>query len=299
MRRFLFTKRLMAVIAAALLAAMPASAQTRIANIAAHPALWSVRTSGATVYLFGSLHLLPANLVWHTLQIDAALAASGIFVFEAPLDESGTSAVAEFVRKNGALPPGKTLPSLLDAKSLADYRAALATAGIAPDALDRERPWLAAIAIDVAYLQRLHYLVADGVDRQIYALARARKCEIRSLETVDQQMALFMPKDEKLERAEFDSDLREFRDQQNTIGAMVDAWSAGDVKRVGNLVARDLDPAARKLLIDDRNTAWVTTLETMLAAHGTYFVTVGTGHLAGPNGVPALLRARGSHVDGP
>ena len=40
-------------------------------------------------------------------------------------------------------------------------------------------------------------------------------------------------------------------------------------------------------------------LETMLNQKHVYFVTVGAGHLAGPKGVPALLRQDGYRVDGP
>jgi uncharacterized protein YbaP (TraB family) len=37
----------------------------------------------------------------------------------------------------------------------------------------------------------------------------------------------------------------------------------------------------------------------MLAEPHTYFITVGAGHLLGPKGVPALLRAKGYRVEGP
>jgi uncharacterized protein YbaP (TraB family) len=59
------------------------------------------------------------------------------------------------------------------------------------------------------------------------------------------------------------------------------------------------NPRAEKTLFDDRNRAWVKKLEAMLTQKHIYFVTVGAGHLAGPKGVPALLRADGYNVDGP
>jgi uncharacterized protein YbaP (TraB family) len=82
---------------------------------------------------------------------------------------------------------------------------------------------------------------------------------------------------------------------------MVDAWGAGDAKSVGRLMNKSLDtePGARKLLIDDRNHNWIKILDEVLAKPGVVFVTVGTGHLVGPGGVPALLRKQGYIVDGP
>ncbi len=277
-----------------------ALADEHIGRIAAHPALWTVRSDTSTVYLFGSIHLLPANLSWRTPRIDHALDDADTFVFEAPIGGAGQADVADFIRRNGSLPKGTTLRSLLSKKTLTDYRHALALAHLAPAALDGDRPWLAALILDVAYLQQLHYLAADGIDQQIFSLAQAEKKAVRYFETPAQQLSLFMPKNKKLEMAEFEVGLREFQSEQNDIGAMVDAWGAGDVKTVGRLMNKDLEraPDAKKLLIDDRNEAWIKSLDEMLAERSVYFVTVGTGHLVGRKGIPALLRAQGYRVDG-
>ncbi|HTW33071.1 MAG TPA: TraB/GumN family protein [Rhizomicrobium sp.] len=285
----------------ALLCAAPASAQVQMAKIAAHPALWTVHSKTATVYLFGSIHLLPANVVWHTREIDRAMESATTFMFEAPLDAAGKAQVADFVREHGSLPKGTTLRSLLPPQTLADYQRALTAADLVPEQLDGERPWLAAIVLDVAYLQHMHYVVADGVDLQVFAYATAHNKQVRTFETPAQQLSLFMPKDKKLELAEFTADLKEFRSEESTIGAMVDAWGAGDAKSVGRLMNKSLDsePGARKILIDDRNHNWIKILDGVLAKPGVSFVTVGTGHLVGPGGVPALLRKQGYVVDGP
>jgi uncharacterized protein len=286
---------------AMLILTVPASAQVHMAKIAAHPALWTVHSKAATVYLFGSIHLLPDNVSWHTPEIDSAMDASSTFVFEAPLDEQGKAEIADFIRKNGSLPSGTTLRSLLPKKTLADYERALAAAHLPSDRLDGARPWLAAIVLDVAYLQQMHYVVADGVDQQVFAYARAHQKHVETFETPAEQLSLFMPKDQKLELQEFDADLNEFQAEESTIGAMVDAWGAGDAKEVGRLMNKSLEgePGAKKILIDDRNRNWIKKLDAMLARSGTYFVTVGTGHLVGPRGVPALLRKQGYKVDGP
>ena len=149
-----------------------------LAKIKAHPALWIVRSPNATAYLFGSIHLLPANIDWHSRAVDAAIAASDVFVFEAPLGQSGVTQTADFVRANGMLPPDESLPQLLDANARKEYQDALLQAHTAleeehvtPEALAHMRPWLASIVIETAMMQAAHYLPDSGVDRQVFALA--------------------------------------------------------------------------------------------------------------------------------
>lgn len=299
-----FFKIVFAALAALLVSAQAFAddAPPMLAMIDAHPALWTVHGPKGTAYLFGSIHILPPNMNWHTPQIDAAMKASDVFVFEIPMDDSTKTDIADFVRDNGTLPAGTTLPSLLNPKALKNYNAALTLAHVPPMVLENRRPWLAALVLDVSYMAQRHLSPDDGVDRKVYAEAVAEGGKtFRAFETPEQQFALLMPKDRKLEVSEFDSSLVELLHDQGTMGDLVDAWADGDTKR---LAAQAHDgfkghPDVEKSLFDDRNRNWVGQIGKMLAENHTFFITVGAGHLAGPKGVPALLRAKGYKVDGP
>jgi uncharacterized protein YbaP (TraB family) len=281
----------------------PALAQqpVTLGNIEAHPALWTVHGKAGTAYLLGSIHLLPPNVAWHTPQIDAAMNAADIFVFEIPLDDSTQAATNAFIVSHGTLPPGTTLPSLLPPAALKDYQAALAQTHLPAASLDDKRPWLASLVLQVAQMMQQHYSPEGGLDRQNAAFANSHGKQLRYFETVEQQLALFAPPDRALEVKEFALDLKSMRDEPSTLGAMVDAWSQGDVHALDRLLNSDLakEPGAKKLLLDDRNKAWVAKLDSWLAEPHTYFITVGAAHLTGKDGVPAMLRKKGYVVDGP
>ena len=287
---------------AAFIATAPAAAAEAppvIATIKAHPALWTVHSAKATAYLFGSVHLLPPNIDWHSPDVDAALKASDVFVFEAPMGAEGQAQTEAFVRANGMLPANEALPSLLDARARKDYREALAAAHADPATLVHMRPWLAAIVMETSALQASRYSRAGGVDLQLWDYANAQHRKIDTFETIAEQLALLMPKDQKLEKEEFEAELKEVKTSSGEIGALVDAWCDGRIAEVARLMNKGLSttPGAMKLLIDDRNVRWAKRLDAMLAEPHTYFVTVGAGHLGGPHGLPALLKARGYKIE--
>lgn len=268
----------------------------------AHPALWTVRGPKATIYLLGSIHVLPPQLQWRTPAIDAALARADVFVFEIPMDASQMADVQEFVKKNGYLPNGTSLPSLLSGAVLKDYDAALNVTQVPPEKLATMRPWLALLLLEVGVATQQHYSVDSGVDRQVYAIARTRKgVAFRAFETPEQQLRLLMPEDQSLEVEEFDAGLKDILNESTSIGDLIDAWAHGDVSKLNDFMNSGFkeNPKAEKALFEDRNRNWVAQLEKMVNENHVFFVTVGAGHLAGPKSVPALLRADGYRVDGP
>ena len=58
----------------------------------------------------------------------------------------------------------------------------------------------------------------------------------------------------------------------------------------------DAVPAARDAIITDRNRRWATWAKRRMAQPGTVLMAVGTGHLIGADGVPAMLEAEGMTV---
>ena len=296
---------LMAVIAGALLltgpafSEQPAAPPPVMATIKTHPALWLVHSPTGSAYLFGSIHILPPNIDWRSQPVLQALAASDIFVFEAPLGDSGKEQTQAFVRANGVLPADLALPSLLDDNARHDYRDAIALTHVPPEQLVHLRPWLAALVMEGHLAESMHYSSDSGVDRQVWAYAKAQNKSVEAFETIDEQLRLLMPKDQKLEVAEFDASMKELGTDANEVGELLDAWKTGRMNKVASLMNSGLKstPGAMKLLIDDRNGRWVTKISAMLAQHHTYFITVGAGHIAGPRGLPALLAARGYSVE--
>ncbi|HTK79187.1 MAG TPA: TraB/GumN family protein [Rhizomicrobium sp.] len=305
MKRFVaYLRRAAGAFAAALLLAGSSTghAATMPAKpLQAHPALWTVHGSGATVYLLGSIHVLAPQMQWHTPEIDKALNAADVFVFEIPMDDSQKTAIQDFVRQNGLLPAGMALPSLLNEQARKDYRAALNLTHVPPETLTPLRPWLALLMLNAGVVTQQHLSPAAGLDRQVYAIALKKDAPARAFETPEQQLKMLMPEDQSLEVQEFDAGLKELLKERSAPQELIDAWARGDVKRLGRLMNSGFadNPKAEKILFEDRNRAWVTKLESMLNEKHVFFVTVGAGHLAGPKGVPAMLRREGYRVDGP
>ena len=282
---------------------IPATAQIQpaLTGHQAFPSLWHVKGQQGEVYLLGSIHVLPPNLHWQSPLISRALSRSDVFVFEVPQDQASITQLNALIQAQGFLPPGETLRGLLHPAAQPDYDAAVAAAGLAPAAIERERPWLAGLQLMFAQIAKLHFAAGNGVDSVLLDGASRQHKPVRYLETIAEQFALLAPDDRTLEVEEFESGLKDLRDVAGEMQPMVDAWSSGDQARLDRLVNGDLDefPAARKLLLDDRNQRWLPKIEAMLGEKHVFFITVGAGHLTGPAGVPALLRKAGYKVEGP
>jgi uncharacterized protein YbaP (TraB family) len=272
-----------------------------LAQTVARPSLWHVRGAKADVYLLGSVHILPPGVQWRSAPIQGAITRADVFVFEVPQDEKSLARLQVMIAAKGMLPPGQTLRALLSKSARADFDAVLASSGLAPSAVERSRPWLAGLQLLFAEIARHKFAVENGVDSQLAAEAVKAGKPLRYLETVEQQFAVLAPEDRRLEMEQFEAGLKDLKDIASQVQPMVDAWAAGDQKRLDRLVNGDLDrfPAARKALLDDRNRAWLPQITAMLKEKGTFLVTVGAGHLTGPQGLPALLRKAGHKVDGP
>ena len=271
------------------------------ASTKAAPSLWHIQGEQGEVYLLGSIHVLPPNIQWRTPAIARGLARSDIYVFEVSQDQSAVAELNSLIQAKGFLPDGQNLRDQVKPASRPDYDAAVKASGLQSAMVEHERPWLAGLQLMFAQIAKLHYAPDSGVDSVLAADATKEQKQTRYLETIAEQFALLAPDDRALEMQEFESSLKDLRDVGGELGPMVKAWSAGDQPMLDKVINGDLDefPDARKMLLDDRNKRWVPKIEAMLKEKHVFFITVGAGHLTGPQGVPALLRKDGYKVEGP
>lgn len=289
------TAKLLALLFVFLLA-LPAAADTQ-----ANPSLWHVKGPQGEAWLFGSVHVLPPGIAWRTPRIDDALAKADVYVFEVSQDAATMARVQQLISEKGYLPEGVSLRDLLRPDTQKKFDAAVAATGLPAAQINRERPWLAGLQILFAQMGKYQFGSNAGVDPILMAEARKTGKPMRYLETIDQQFALLAPDDPVLELDEFESGLSDAEGTEAIVQPMVEAWKKGDQEALARIVNEDMDdfPAARKALLDDRNARWLPEIEAMLKEKHSFFITVGAAHLAGPAGVPTLLRQAGYEVDGP
>lgn len=266
----------------------------------ATPALWKVEKGGKALYLFGSIHLLPPQTKWKREEIDRAREASQVFVFEAPLDEGG-QAMLKFVEDGGKLKGGETLKDVLAPDLHTAMEKAAWKVQYPPKLLAPLRPWLAAVYLELYAYLKAGFSSYYGVDHVIEQEAKAAKAEFAYFETVSEQLSYFAKLDRRTETAYLKATVTGVLDEPNLPYDLLNAWASGNTEDLARLVDDGFKevPKLRAQLIVARNRKWLPQLRVMLASDKTHFVTVGVGHLVGPDSLIAMLRAKGYKVTGP
>lgn len=269
-----------------------------IAPAAAHPALWVARDADTTVYLFGTVHILSDHVEWRFPALDAALDTSDALYVEVPADAADKGTMQALVQRYGLDPSHPLSSRLSDSENTLLGKAAVA-AGLPGGraALQPMKPWLAALTLSVAPLLKAGMDPELGVDKLLQARMKNAGKPIHGLETAERQIRILADLPESVQLALLRSTLHDFAHAKAELGAIVDAWLAGDTSHIANLLAAQMrkrsDVLYQRLLVD-RNRQWAHDIATLMHERpGTLFIAVGAAHLAGPDRVQAQLRQLG------
>ncbi len=258
------------------------------------PALWKLADEDTTIYLFGTIHLLPKDLDWRTPALERALAESQELYLETDLG-GDLMASAQTMMRLG-MSPG--LPPIAD-RVPADKREALrkmiASTGVPEMALDRMETWAAALTLLAMSFRQMGLDPEQGVERGLAATHSGARKPVKGLETVEQQFGYFDTLSEESQRTLLVGMIDDPERTRTEFQAMLDAWKSGDTDAIARTFDSEtaLSPELREVLMKRRNAAWAEWLAKRLDQPGTLMVAVGAGHLAGTDSVQRLLEARG------
>lgn len=273
-----------------------------LARAQAQPAMWTVHGPRGEVVLFGSVHLLPGGLDWRPAALDRALARADDLWFELPRDQATDDDAFRLTLSQGALPRGDSLWAHLTPSQRDRVERAAAGVGLAPAILAPLRPWMAELTLSLAEDARAGAVAAEGVEARLQADAPPA-AHRHALETVRQQVGFLAGSRLADQIASLDETAREMIADGDLYPRLVRDWMAADLVAIQRDALDPLAtaaPAIYRRLIVDRNRRWARLLARVAREQpGVTVVVVGAGHLAGPGGVPALLRADGLRVEGP
>ena len=265
------------------------------------PPVWVVKDHDATLVMFGSVHLLPPGTEWRPEALKDALAGADEVWFEAPMDAAGLSAATQAALAHAFLPEGQSLSAMLSPVGRQRLEKTAQLFGVSVAQLDRLQPWYAELVIQSSLFQQLGVKGADGVEQQLWAgLSPAAKRV--TLETPEEQIDFFAGAPAKEQIASLEQTLKDVPNARRDYAELLKAWLDGDVHTLDKKVVAPLkknSPTLYDRVVTQRNARWVKAVDERLKSSGETVIVVGMGHLIGPDGLPARLRAQGFQVTGP
>jgi uncharacterized protein YbaP (TraB family) len=269
---------------------------------------WEVRGGerDATLYLLGSVHVGDGRPLVLDARLAEAFASAEELVVEVDLAEITPERVMRFLGERGMLPPGEELSQRLSAETLALLGDFVAQHHLEAALVERLEPWALSLVVIEGSLREAGYEGAYGVDQWFLARAKESGKAVVGLETVEFQLGLLAGlSPEHQERLLRESLLASAPGGGlDQVESILDAWERGDAAALERLAHADLseDPSLAPFFEATyfaRNESMRDALVRLMADGRTRFCVVGSGHLVGARGIPALLAAEGHRVTGP
>lgn len=242
---------------------------------------------GERAWLFGTIHSSDKPLAWQTPPVAQALAQSDTIMVEVAnlSDEAEVAATFARLAKSEGQPP-------LSQRIAADERPALAAllrkAGYKDGDFRAMDTWAAALTLARAGADEDD--ARNGVDRAVIAAAGNRP--VIELEGAKAQLALFDTLPEAEQRDLLAAVILEASRPEADLATV---WRKGDMTSIEKKTRRGLlaDPELREVLFTTRNRAWTGKVIASMKSGRLPFVAVGAAHMAGPQGLPAMLADQG------
>lgn len=288
--------------AGALAQTKPAPAKPAAKPAGDTPALWRIATPKGQIHLFGSFHLLPPDVAWRTPAVARAMEQARVVVFETDITEGKRAeAVQPLLARYGLLRNDETLDKILPPKLHAELEKTAEGFKLPMASLNTMRPWLVSVLLGVQFIISQGYDPTKGVDQQIHAFATGKNKVIGALESLEEQVQVFsqIPREQEVEL--LGVTLRQIREMPGLLNDTLAAYRKGDVAALERMLNLGLNevPALRQRLLKERHDNWLPQIEELMARGGNVFIVVGAAHLAGPDSLIAMLRAKGIKVEGP
>jgi hypothetical protein len=260
---------------------------------------WKATGKGGVVYLVGSVHLLSKDFYPLNPAIDAAYRDADLLVEEVDMAEMlDPSAQLGFLSR-GMLPSSTPLDTVVSASTYALVAKRASDLGLPVEPFKLLKPWLVALMLVQVEWQKAGFDPELGLDKHFYDQAKADGKRTEGLETAEYQISRLDGMSMEQQEHLLSESLKDLDAERANMTRLVDAWRAGDAPAVERIVLSELkqEPLLYQRLLVERNRNWIPKIEALFARPRPAFVVVGAAHLVGPDGLIALLRAKGYTVE--
>jgi uncharacterized protein YbaP (TraB family) len=262
--------------------------------------MWKATSpSHRVVYLVGSVHVLTADYYPLDPAFEEAFKFSDVLVEELDMREMlGASSQMEMLSR-GMLPAGQTIDKVVSADTMAAVTKKFSDLGMPLEPMKQFKPWLMSLILQGFEWQKSGFDADLGLDKHFYDQAIGSGKPVQGLETLAFQLSRFDEMSMDAQDRLLSETINELDTTKASFTRMADAWKAGDVPAIEQLVLKDLkdEPQMYDRLLIQRNRMWLPKIEALFSRSKPAFVVVGAAHLVGSDGLLQMLKAKGYTIE--
>lgn len=263
------------------------------------PAIWRVQDEDSTLYLFGTVHLLPDDLRWQRDDMRDAFAEAGTVFFEADNQGAAEIRAQTLATRLGLRSDGLRLTDTLDNYQSKLLEAVANNGNLSLAALDSMQPWLAGEFLTLS-AARAEGLGADlSADEALRSRAGRAGKNIVFFETAEDQIRHVAELPQAIQLELLTDTMERFDEMGPMLLAIANDWAVGNVDALETRLTAPLANAPEgyvDAIFTQRQERWADRLDRFMEGSGTGFVVVGTSHLLGETSLITALEARDHEV---
>ncbi|MBQ0757520.1 MAG: TraB/GumN family protein [Amphritea sp.] len=261
--------------------------------------VWKISSADKTLYLGGTVHMLRKSDYPLPLQYERAYAEADKLVFETDLAQLQASDVQQRMQRAVRYADKGGLQQRISPALYQRIGKVWQQYGLPGELLNGLRPSGVILTLTMLNLKQIG-VDAQGIDDFFHTQAVRDGKPVAGLETVDQQISFLGAMGEGDEERFIAMSLDELEESAGFLDELISAWRRGSLVDLDRLMVADMRrdfPEQYNILLADRNQAWLPQIEVMLEDRPVEFVLVGSGHLAGEDGLLRQLKQRGYRIE--
>lgn len=262
------------------------------------PAIWVVKDYDTTLYLFGTVHLLPSDKSWLRDDVKDVFDESGTVFFEADSGRRGQIKATVLTQSLGFYSNGIRLTDKFDRYQLRLLEAAALSSNTPLAALQNMKPWLAAEILTLAAAEDAGLSADISADEALKSRAVRQQKNIRYLDTIESQIRASADQPDFVQEVMIMDALEGYNALGDSLRRTADNWMIGrtDYLLQNVIKTKNRSPDLYQSLFTDRNRKWAKILTRYMEDSGTAFAAVGAGHLLGEDSLIKFLEDAGYEV---
>ena len=262
-----------------------------VGQVTKNALLWEVKSKDGKIssYLYGTMHLMDADLFYFPKKLEKLLLKSDVLCMEiVNVNDPDISPDALFLKN-------ETLTDFFSEVQMDSiYRWAEKSLLMNKEQFNTNFSKAKPFLLLQFLLQSSLPENAKSYEKEFENLAKNNKKTIEGLESVTEQLELFTSLSKKDQTEMVMSSLREEEEAKSSFQEMQKIYLTQNIDDLYTFMKKESDSPinSSRAILEERNQKWIPQMEKMMFSKSVFFA-VGAAHLAGPEGVIELLIKKG------